>query len=161
MGTFKGYGAYVGVNPYKELPEGVAPNKLGKTVLKLLEQSGPTGYKIDDADKYERATANAETARILKEHFPAGKATTGYVARRFERCRVRHKDKQKSVSIQTYRFDSAKRWDAADEHVRRVNISDGPGALGDAILEPGSDPIFETHSGRSRWRGRLGIRWTF
>ena len=55
MGTFKGHGGYVGINPYRVLPGEGSAAQLGELALKLLAESGPTGFHISDAATY-RAT---------------------------------------------------------------------------------------------------------
>src|ERR1043165_5566358 len=69
MGTFRGYGGFVGINPYRELPKEVSPEIVGETVIDLLTQSGSTGFHIKNIEVYRADTADEETVRIREQFF--------------------------------------------------------------------------------------------
>lgn len=132
MGTFTGYGGYVGINPYRE-HAGEASEELGELVLELLEQSGPTGFRIEEIEPYREDTTDPETDRVREAHIPKTSSTAA-MAKRYARAQVSRKDRQKSWKITTYRYDSTRKLDVTDEEVR-VPCKEGPSALGRRILE--------------------------
>lgn len=132
MGTFIGYGGYVGTNPYREYV-GEAPGRLGGLVVSLLEQSGPTKFKIQEIDQYREATTDPETERVRRAHIGSA-TTTALMAKRYARAHVSRRDGQKSWKITIYRYDSRRRLDVTDDEVR-VPCKDGADALGRRILE--------------------------
>lgn len=64
LGSFKGYGGYVGINPYRELPQDVMAKEIGETIIDLLGKSGATGFHIKNIQAYRRESADPETVRI-------------------------------------------------------------------------------------------------
>lgn len=112
MGTFTGYGGYVGINPYRE-HAGEASEELGELVLELLEQSGPTGFRIEEIEPYREDTTDPETDRVREAHIPKTSSTAA-MAKRYARAQVSRKDRQKSWKITTYRYDSTRKLDVPD-----------------------------------------------
>lgn len=134
MGTFKGYGAHVGINPYREIAHGVGAQVLGEMVLQLLRHSGPTGMALMDFKAYASRTDDAESRRIEDKYFPAGRTTTSTLARSFVEGSVSIEDGQKSWAIEVYTYDP-KRRSLVGELKARVKIQAGPEGLGKALME--------------------------
>ncbi len=64
FGTFRGYGAYVGINPYRVLESDSPEELLGQTILELLSLSGPTGRPFSDAKTFLSESRDDETQRL-------------------------------------------------------------------------------------------------
>ena len=68
MGTFRGYGAYVGINPYRECVSDASSVELGETALKLLSLAGPTGRDWADRESYLADTADLSTQEVKSKY---------------------------------------------------------------------------------------------
>jgi hypothetical protein len=136
FGTFRGYGAYVGINPYREVPGDASSKALGQAIVDLLELSGPTGFGIDERDEYVRPTEDEETIRIREAYGLEDGMTTSKVAQRFLHAHVEQRTRQKSWVVQTYTYSSRWRSLSGSEHEpTRVKHSEGPAALGRVLQE--------------------------
>jgi hypothetical protein len=133
MGTFKGYGGYVGIGPYRELGATCSDGELGEVAISMIQAAGPTGYHIRDIIRYQDEHYDEETLRIAKTHTPPRKAGDAWIDRKFTIAGVRLKDGQKSWSLLRDRYDHAKRWFKAGKPVR-VRIDRGAVALGEALV---------------------------
>ena len=135
--SFKDFGGYIGHYPYREVKLGTTPATLGRTIIRLLKLSGPTGLKTEEGRLYTKKHHDAESKRIGRKYFPKPSVvTTSWVAKRFLRAQVSTRDGQKSWLIETYEYDSSLRADAAVGKGTRVKISAGrgPSDLGEALL---------------------------
>lgn len=133
MGTFKGYGGYVGVCPYRELASTVTAEILGDMVLNLLNVSGPTGFHIKDIDSYRRQVADEDSERLRRTHL-AGIRGTADVARRFIRVGVSRRKGGKTLTLVRFAYRSEER--AFGQELRlRVKAKASGLALGEKILE--------------------------
>ena len=133
MGTYKGYGAYVGLSPYKEIAAGAGPNRLGEIVTELLARSGPTGVAFSEAKAHQQETSDAETVRIRRDHLDRLK-TTEQLSRRFLRARVTTTDRKKSWLITAFRFDPKRDSLVGEKEEIRVKQTEGAAGLGEALL---------------------------
>jgi hypothetical protein len=134
-GTFRGYGGYVGVNPYRELPADASPAELGALVVELLSLSGPTGIPIAEARGFLRDSADEETRRIRAAHgLDAPRLSTAALARRFASAAVELRHGQRSWRVQGFRYDPRLRSESgADIEPVRVRHRDGAVALGTVV----------------------------
>ena len=133
MGTFKKYGGYVGINPIRELPAEAPYDEIGATVSELLECSGPTGFSIKEIKDYERATQDADTARIRRTYFQG--ASTSKIASKFSEIEITLIDGQKSWQLLSREYDSATRCMVPTGQPKRVSRSLGVESLGKAIAD--------------------------
>jgi hypothetical protein len=133
MGTFRDYGGYVGINPYRELPTVVSPKQLGMVVVDLLARSGPTGHTISDFESCRAESATEETERIRDQYF-FGKQSIESQAKRFQHLEVSSKDNRRSWDIVKFKFDKKSRAMVPDVE-KRAKFEDGPSSLGKVILE--------------------------
>src|SRR5262245_38179959 len=116
-GTFRGYGGYVGINPYVEVPADAAPEQLARSVLELIELSGPTGVDIKQAQRLREETADEETRRIREEYGLNRKGmTTSKLARQFLSADVEQRHGQKSWLVQFFSYDPRWRSLSGAEH---------------------------------------------
>src|SRR5436190_24203088 len=84
VGTFRGYGAYVGINPYREVPADAPDESLGQAVIDLLALSGPTAVAFSEATQFLEESQDDETVRIRNQYGLAQSGlTTSKLARRF------------------------------------------------------------------------------
>src|SRR5687768_6046226 len=84
VGSFRGYGAYVGINPYREAPGDAPDETLGQVVVDLLTFSGPTGLPINSAKQFLEETEDEETARLRRKYgFTLPGLTASKLARQF------------------------------------------------------------------------------
>jgi len=134
MGTYKGYGAFVGLYPYRELPSEAEPTRLGEVLVELLKLSGPTGVPFRDAKKHQESVLDPETARI-RQTYLAAYTSTAKLARSFLRAQVKRSDHQKSWVVTAFGFDRARKALVGGKDPKRVSVSAGPRALGQALLQ--------------------------
>lgn len=138
VGTFRGYGAYVGINPYREVATDAGPEKLGATIVELLGLSGPTGVPFSEATTHLKKTADTETTRIRREYgLEASGLSTSGLARCFLSAEVQQGYRQKSWRVQRYEYDSRRRpavMSGARLSPRLVAHTAGVEALGVAVL---------------------------
>lgn len=132
LGTFLGYGGYVGINPYRELPAQCDARSLGEAVVELLALSLSTGYDIDDINTYRQATTDVDTARIRNAFFSDIRSTADTV-RRFLHAEVSVRSRSKSWSIVKFLAKRSKEMLVPEEEIK-VRMSAGPEALGRALL---------------------------
>jgi hypothetical protein len=134
-GTFRGYGATVGVNPYREVKDDADDDVLGRVVVELLRLSGPTGVAFADAKQFLTDTRDEETVRIRSRYdLDQPGLNTSKMARRFLLADVIQRPGQKSWVLEAYRYDSRLRsMSGAGEKPVRVRHADGPAALGAAL----------------------------
>jgi hypothetical protein len=133
MGTFRGYGGFVGINPYRELPKEVSPEIVGETVIDLLTQSGSTGFHIKNIEVYRADTADEETVRI-REQFFANIKSSAAAARRFVTAEVSTTDRKKSWTVIKFEYDP-KRKTLTPSMEKQVLIAKGAGALGLTLID--------------------------
>lgn len=131
MGTFRRYGGYVGINPYRELPGDCSLEILGQLAVDLLTQSGPTGYAIGDIARYREATADEESRRIRNDYFSGTQSPTSR-ARRFLHLEVSISSKQRSWHVVKFKYD-AEQSSFVPDIENRVKCTGGPSALGLAL----------------------------
>jgi hypothetical protein len=137
MGTFRGYGALVGINPYREVAADASSEELGLCILTLLDRSGPTGLPIAEARQFLDETADEETRRIREDSglTRKGMGTSRYAAR-FQVLEVEQRYRQKSWCLQGMSYDSLQRSLTRKGHsVVRVKHRLGAEGLGRAVLE--------------------------
>lgn len=139
MGCFKGCGAYVGINPYREVLADHPDGELGAAVVELLGKSIPTGRHVREIADYRAETTDQETNRIRSKYFSPKQKTTSAVSRRFIKGEVVQKPRQKSWLLHRYKYDSKQRLLKLDAEVR-VKHADGLQALGKALKQLLSDP---------------------
>ena len=114
MGTFKGYGGFVGIYPYREVASDVVPSELGEIIVTLLAKSGPTGYKLDRIDEYRKLEEDEETRQVRARYFPEGKRrTTRILAQRFDKAEVR--ETKSRIEVAKLVYDSENRVLADDK----------------------------------------------
>jgi hypothetical protein len=137
QGTFRGYGAYVGVNPYREVTTDASDVALGEAIVELLALSGPTGVPLAEARDFLEAGRDTETRRIRRTYgLDARGLSTSRLARRFLQADVEQRHGQKSWIIQPYRYDARRRlMSGADETPTRVRHAAGAAALGAAVRD--------------------------
>ncbi len=134
IGTFKGYGAYMGISPYRAICH-PTPQNVGELILDLLGQSGATGYRIKDFEDYRNANDDDETRRIIKTYLPkGGHASTSVMAKKFSHVNVEYQDGQKSWMLNSRFYDANTRCLESVAN-RRVRHKDGVEALGAAVLD--------------------------
>jgi hypothetical protein len=131
-GTFKGYGAYVGIEPHRQLPVGASAIQIGRLVVQLLKKSGPTGFHIEDHALYSAQATDGTSKAVLEWARPA-RATTSLMARRFLGGVVRTTDRLKSWRVMVYEYDSRLRANTARDAGRLVSKGLGAEALGEAV----------------------------
>lgn len=131
-GTFQGYGAYVGIFPYRELPVGASAAQIGRLVLSLLAKSGPTGFHIRDHNLYLES-AHDEISESVLEWARPRKPSTSKMARLFLEGSVETTDRLKSWRIVTYQYDSRERASKATGLGVRVSKHLGGRAVGEAV----------------------------
>ena len=134
MGTFKGYGAYVDINPFRELESNVEPAALGSQIQDLLLLSGPTGYKLSEIKDYEKNNCDDETSRIQKSYFSSLNGKTASLNELFIKVFVEYADKSKSWKISSHRFVVEGDYFEIDKEFR-IRLSLGIGALGSQVIE--------------------------
>jgi hypothetical protein len=136
VGTFRGYGAYVGINPYREVLATSSPEELGRTVMVLLELSGPTGIAFADAKHFLETSRDEETIRIRTAYgLNRPKLSTSKLAKRFLHVDVMHKHGQKSWVVQVMQYDSRRRSLVGEDDLVRVRLGDGLVTLGEVLRE--------------------------
>lgn len=124
FGTFKSYGGLVAVNPVREVLATASDAELGKTILDLLELSGPIPVHIRDARTHLDATADEQTREIRSRHGLDSQGMTEAVYRRkFLSATVSFRDGQKSLLVMT----------APENAQVRVRFEDGAEGLGQAV----------------------------
>jgi hypothetical protein len=134
MGTFRGYGAYVGIYPYREVPADATDQALGEAITQLLTCSGPTGFHISEHDAYKRQATDEETDRVRAEYGFGEGMTTSKFARRFLNATVELRHRQKSWVVQAYVYDSRRRsLSGQGQTPVRVRHSAGVSTLGEAV----------------------------
>lgn len=135
FGTFRGYGAYVGINPYRVLESDSPDELLGQTILELLSFSGPTGRLFSDAKTFLNESRDDETQRVRALFgLDASGLTTAKLNRRFLMTSVEQKSNQKSWFVQAYLYNSKLRtMSVADTTTLRIKHSAGAHALGVAV----------------------------
>jgi hypothetical protein len=136
-GTFRGYGAYVGINPYRELVAGVGSGDLGAAVMRMLELSGPTGVGIAEARTFLESSADDETRRVrAAHHLDAPRLSTAMLARRFAAATVELRHGQRSWWVQGFRYDPRTRT-LSGERIKpvRVLLRAGTTVLGEVVRE--------------------------
>ena len=150
FGTFRGYGAFVGVNPYRESPADVDDASLGQIVVTLLALSGPTGRDFTEAKLFLEQGRDDETNRIRSQYGLEGPAlSTSKLARRFLKADVEQRHGQKSWIVQPFRYDSRLRsMTGSDIPPIRVRQSAGSAALGAALRAALAWPDSEVSSSR-------------
>lgn len=136
LGTFRGYGAYVGINPYREVPSDALDSLLGQTVVDLVVLSGPTGVEFSEAARFLEASRDEETI-LVRSKYGLSKTglTTSKLASRFLQAHVEQKHGQKSWVVQLFSYSS--RWRSMtgdDQPAVRVKHAAGAAALGTALL---------------------------
>jgi len=134
MGTYKGYGAYVGLSPYKEIAAKADPNGLGEVVTEMLARSGPTGVPFREAKAQQKATSDTETVRIRRKYLDRLK-TTEQLSRRFLRARVTTSDQKQSWLITVFRFDPKRESLVGQKEEIRIKKTEGATGLGEALLQ--------------------------
>ena len=134
-GTFRGYGGYVGINPYRQLPADASPAELGTLIVELLARSGPTDVPIAEARDHIRESADEETRVIREAHgLDAPRLSTAVLARRFASATVTFRDGQRSWVVQGFDYNSRLR-SLSGEGIEptRVSHREGPEALGATV----------------------------
>jgi hypothetical protein len=105
-GTFRGYGGFVGIRPYRELGAAATPAELGTLIVEMLTLSGPTGVSIREAPEFLRRSSDEETQRVRTAHGFDDPGLTGEdLARRFRSATVTQRNGQRSWLLQAYRYD--------------------------------------------------------
>ncbi len=132
FGTFKNYGGYVGIKPYRNLPSDCDATQLGAMAIELLERSGPTGFAISDIEQYRAVTVDKQSDSIHRKYFSTIRSTKD-TDHRFIHCEVRAERKLKSWSIIRFAFDTAMR-SMMPESTVRVRKSAGAVGLGEQLL---------------------------
>ncbi len=134
--TFRGYGGYVAINPYREVLSDAPSEILGQVILQLLQLAGPTAVDIAEVQTFLAETADEETVR-LNEEYGIGRrgSTTSKMAKRFLSATVAQRHRQKSWVVQYFSYHSRLRCMSGSEHPPvRVRHSIGPSGLGDAVF---------------------------
>lgn len=131
-GTFKGFGAYVGINPLRALGLDSHPADIGDIVISLLDSSGPTGYHIDDHAQYLEATEDRVTISLARKYTQLRLATRE-LAKIFICVVVEWNTREKSWKISLEEYNSTKNC-LYPTATKRINLSAGPELLGLAIL---------------------------
>jgi len=136
-GTFRGYGGYVGVNPYRELPADANPAGLGALVVELLGLSGPTAVPLAQAREFLRDSRDEETRRVRTAYgLDAPRLSTAALARRFASATVTLRVGQRTWRVQRFSYDPrARSLTGAGVEPVRVSHRDGVTALGEAVRE--------------------------
>jgi hypothetical protein len=132
LGTFRGYGGYVGINPYRELPPNSVPELIGQSTMELLELSGPTGFHIKDINAYREQTDGEDTSRI-RDKYISGVNSTAAMARRFHNAEVSREARHRSWLVVKFKYDSTRKSFVPDES-KRVNVSEGASSLGQILV---------------------------
>lgn len=134
QGTFLGFGAYVGINPSREVLSNATPGTLGKAIVELMRLSGATGFRVRHHDRYDRSTCDKETRRVKKAYgFVKGKMTTSIMARKFLSALVDHRHGQKSWVVQLFTYSSDRRSLVGGSNRIRVKHAAGASALEEAV----------------------------
>src|SRR5262249_18296319 len=123
----------VGTAPYRACSREVKPAQLGQLILELLEQSGPTGYKLSELARFREASEDQESKELRDKYFPKT-GTTKSMARTYQRFENRAKDGQKSRELVTFVYDPDQDLDA-ERVVSRVKCDAGAEELGRAVLQ--------------------------
>lgn len=139
FGTFDGYGAFVGVNPYRVLEANTESDKVGALIIELLGLSGPTGCHIRDINQQDESSLDDETERVQKKYLPHDKVSDKYMGMQFVNLTVRIKDGQKSWMIDVSKYDSKNDCLQGDRKPHKVKTLDGPGELGERIRRIAND----------------------
>jgi len=136
-GSFRGYGGYVGINPYREVAADASDAALGRAVVEQLARSGPTGVAFAEAGGFLERGRDAETRRLRRRYgLDVNGLNTSRLARRFLQADVEQRHGHKSWVIQPYRYDPRLRsMSGADETPARVRHAAGVAALGAALRE--------------------------
>jgi hypothetical protein len=132
LGSFTGYGGYVGTHPYRELPEDCDAETLGATIAELLLLSGPTGYSIKDIEQFRHDTMDAESQRIRTEYLSKIRSTKDTV-QQFIPMEVSITGQGKSWRITKFGYDPDQRSLIPNETLK-IRISDGVQQLGGSLL---------------------------
>ena len=143
MGTFRGYGAFVGVPPYRTLPAGTESDSLGRLAMEILALSGPTGAAIATAKEYMNESSDDET-RSVRSRFglDAKRNSTSILARRFLIAEVAIRDGRRSWTLIVFSCSSSPRvLRAGGSKPIRILFRAGPAALGVAIRDALKLPI--------------------
>lgn len=132
MGTFKGFGGYVSIEPLRFLPGDATPQAIGDLCVDLLSRSVATGYHIRDVEAYRAAFGDAESKEVFNKYLKPVRST-GALARRYARVAVRLTDGQKSWRLNMYQYRPADRSLHGGPETR-VRIVEGPEKLAEALL---------------------------
>ena len=137
FGTFRGYGAHVGINPYRIVASDSPDELLGQTIVALLSLSGPTGVSFSDAKTFLSEGRDEETQRVRALFgFDASGLTTAKLNRRFLMASVEQKSNRKSWLVQAYLYNSKLRtMSGAETTTHRIKHSDNVYALGAAVRQ--------------------------
>lgn len=133
MGTFEGYGAYVGINPSRELAADSSAETLGAAIIELLQLSKPTGYRVEDIEQYRRDTGDADSDAIRTRYFSRVRSTAE-TNRKFLHTEVATKDKQVSWRVTKFVFN-VDHDTLVPENKLSVKMSEGAEALGRCVLD--------------------------
>ncbi|WP_145056417.1 hypothetical protein [Lignipirellula cremea] len=133
-GTFRGYGAYVALFPYREVND-PSPERVGLLVVDMLEHSGPTGYRISQIQEYDDANLDDETRYVREKYFSSRKQdSTSALAKKFAHGKVEYRAGQKSWLIRSLKYSSELR-SLEPFSERRVKHSTGVEQLGEAVTK--------------------------
>lgn len=135
MGTFRGYGGYVAINPYREVIAAAPPETVGQVVIELLGLAGRTNVHISEAKTFLATITNSETAALKRKYGLDKVKGTADLARRFAHVEVTFRDGQKSWLVQRFVYQTRKRLLTAVAPPYRVRHAAGAGALGEAVIE--------------------------
>jgi hypothetical protein len=133
MGTFRGFGGYVGINPYSELPVDCTSEKIGQTVIDLLVHSGATGFYIKEIEKYREENFDDESQRVRDKFFSKVHSTSSF-NQDFICIEVSMPRRQQSWDIVKFRYDDKQSLMAPDVKYR-VKMSEGAVSLGQILLD--------------------------
>ncbi|HEY8503615.1 MAG TPA: hypothetical protein VIL46_03480 [Gemmataceae bacterium] len=169
FGTFRGYGAYVGVNPYREVSADATDEALGRAVVELLALSGPTGIPFAQAREFFEEGQDDETVRIRSRYGLTRRGlTTSKLARRFLQACVEQRHGNRSWVVQPYRYSPRDRSMSGEgQPAARIRHCAGPAALR-LLCEPRWRCPCRAGPGRLRRCGDLNLpscgggasRWT-
>jgi hypothetical protein len=136
MGTFHGYGGYVGLIPYRVVSRSTSGERLGQLIADLLRLSGPTGVHIKEYEAYVEQAMDDHTRKIKNDYRLDEKMSTSVYARRFSHGEIVQRAGQKSWVLQPYTYASKSRTLSGKEHKpSRIKHSEGIAGLGVAVLE--------------------------
>lgn len=133
LGTFTGYGAYVGIYPYNEISADTSSMVIGSSVLLLLDKSVKTGFKIKEIDNYRKAQNDPDSDRIRQEYLSRIKSTKES-ARKFQQLEVSRNKRGGTLALTLFWY-SAEDDTLVPVHKRRVRADVSPSELGAEILD--------------------------